>query len=55
MHLPEFTLVSGTLGSFCSLKCLLVETERKVKEVIPDFACIDIFFNNLCDRLTDVP
>ena len=54
MHLPEFALVSGTVACFSSLECKFVESERKVKEVVPDFVGVDIIFSNLRDRLTDV-
>lgn len=54
MHLPEFTLVSGTGTCFGSLESLLVEPERKVEEIISDFTRINVIFDNLRDRLTDV-
>jgi len=54
VHLPEFALVASTDTCFSCLECLLVESQRKVKEVVSDFPCVDIFFYNLRSRLTDV-
>jgi hypothetical protein len=54
VHLPEFSLVSCTIGSLSCLERLLVEIEGEIKEIISDLACIDIFFFDLRDRLTDV-
>jgi hypothetical protein len=47
MHFPEFSLITGAYTCFSSLSCLFVEPERKIKEVVPDFSCINILFGYL--------
>jgi len=54
VHLPEFSLVSGTISCLCSLERLFVKIEGEIEEIVSDLACIDIFLLDLRDRLTDV-
>jgi len=47
VHLPEFSLFTCAFGSLGSLKSLLMEIEREIKEIVSDLACIYIFLLNL--------
>lgn len=54
MHLPELPLISGARTCLGGFECLLVKAERKIKEDVPYFTCINIFLFYLFYRLTDV-
>lgn len=55
MHLPEFALLTRTLGSFSSLLRLRMDrVQRKVPKDVSNLTRVDVGFTDLRERLTDV-
>ena len=55
MHLPEFALLTRTLGSFSSfLRLRMDRVQRKVPKDVSNLTRVDVGFTDLRERLTDV-